>query len=292
MTDREWLEARRRGLGASDAPAVCGLSPWKTPLHVYLDKTGELADLDSNPKLWGRRLEDIVAQAYSEETGNPVYAPARRLEAHPQLPWLLCSLDRLTEVGGRGRVLECKTVRSDSDEWGAPGTDEVPGYYLVQCQHQLAVTGFEACDLAALFGGQELRTYTIERDEAVLSRLRLILSDFWARVQARRPPEPTWSHSETPALVRQLQRGLPGLAIELGEEHAEAARRDRELGRQLAVLEKEREVIRARLTWVMGEAETARLPGGWRIHRRRVQRKAYEVPGGEYWTFRVLKAKD
>jgi len=289
MTDLEWLQARRRGLGASDASAVCGLSPWRTPLHVYLDKVGEWTEPDSAPKAWGRRLEEVVAQAYAEETGRPVRAPENRLEVHPNLPWLVASLDRLTEVDGSVRVLECKTVRSDSGEWGVPGSDEVPPYYLVQCQHQLAVTGLEYCDLAALFGGQELRVYTIERDEALASRLRLILSEFWARVQERRPPLPTWTHPETPALVASMMPADESVAIELGEEEADWARRYRRLGEEVGRLQDEREVLKARLIHAMDGAARGILPGELSLRRHLVERAGYVVAPTTYHAFFVRR---
>lgn len=34
----EWLEARRDGLGASDAAAVLGISPWKTNVQLWEEK--------------------------------------------------------------------------------------------------------------------------------------------------------------------------------------------------------------------------------------------------------------
>lgn len=41
MTEDQWLEARRAGIGGSDAAAIAGLSKWKTPMSVYLDKLGQ-----------------------------------------------------------------------------------------------------------------------------------------------------------------------------------------------------------------------------------------------------------
>ena len=35
----EWLAYRKRGIGGSDAGAVCGLNPYCTAIQVYYDKT-------------------------------------------------------------------------------------------------------------------------------------------------------------------------------------------------------------------------------------------------------------
>ena len=41
--DREsWLEGRQElGIGGSDAAAVCGLSPWTSPVELWKIKTGQ-----------------------------------------------------------------------------------------------------------------------------------------------------------------------------------------------------------------------------------------------------------
>ncbi|MEO3946205.1 YqaJ viral recombinase family protein [Gorillibacterium sp. CAU 1737] len=31
----QWLNYRRGGIGGSDIAAICGLSKWRTPIHVY-----------------------------------------------------------------------------------------------------------------------------------------------------------------------------------------------------------------------------------------------------------------
>ena len=37
----EWLAYRKRGIGGSDAGAVCGLNPYRTAIQVYYDKTNQ-----------------------------------------------------------------------------------------------------------------------------------------------------------------------------------------------------------------------------------------------------------
>ena len=36
---------RTKGIGGSDVAAICGVSPWKTPLQIYLEKIGESAEM-------------------------------------------------------------------------------------------------------------------------------------------------------------------------------------------------------------------------------------------------------
>jgi len=40
MPREQWLELRRQGIGGSDAAAILGMNPWKSPMDVWLEKTG------------------------------------------------------------------------------------------------------------------------------------------------------------------------------------------------------------------------------------------------------------
>lgn len=41
MERTEWLEQRRKGIGGSDAPVIMGVNPWRSPMDLWLEKTGE-----------------------------------------------------------------------------------------------------------------------------------------------------------------------------------------------------------------------------------------------------------
>src|SRR5947209_6843419 len=71
-----WLAERRRGLGGSDAAPACGMSPWKTPFELYLDKTGQLPPekMTEAMKL-GVHFEAALADLYSAETGRSLFKP-------------------------------------------------------------------------------------------------------------------------------------------------------------------------------------------------------------------------
>lgn len=187
----EWLAARRKGIGGSDAAAVVGLDRYRTPLSVYLEKRGEIVpdDLSDNDAVrFGNLLEDVIADEYARRTGRTVHRVNRILQSD-QHPYMLANLDR--RVVGERRGLEIKTANvfaAKAEDWGEPGTDVVPTRYLLQVQHYMAVTGYDVFDLAVLIGGQDFRIHTIARDEALIANLISIESDFWARVQDGRPP--------------------------------------------------------------------------------------------------------
>ncbi|MDP3766551.1 MAG: YqaJ viral recombinase family protein, partial [Dehalococcoidia bacterium] len=81
MDDAAWLAARRAGIGGTDAAAILGLSPFRTPLDVYLDKTGAAQDerTETQPMRWGKALEPVIAEAVEERIGRHVRMPTLRL---------------------------------------------------------------------------------------------------------------------------------------------------------------------------------------------------------------------
>jgi putative phage-type endonuclease len=199
----DWLSVRRNGIGGSDAAAAVGLSPYMSPLELWLNKTGRDGGLSrpslddtTEPIYWGTLLEPIVAAAYTKQTGNRV----RRVNAvlqHPSIPFMLANIDREI-VGVSGvQILECKTA----GEFGARAWREgVPEYVQVQVQHQLAVTGKQAADVAVLLCGQKLEVHRIERDDALIAQLIPLEAAFWRFVETDTPPPADGSESADRAL--------------------------------------------------------------------------------------------
>ncbi|MEY2341637.1 YqaJ viral recombinase family protein [Acidithiobacillus sp. IBUN Pt1247-S3] len=197
MPREEWLQWRRQGIGSSDAAAAVGLSPYQSPLALWLEKTGQVEPEDLSSKeavYWGTLLEPLIAQAYSERTGKKV----RRVQAvlqHPQYPFMLANLDRQIEGGG---ILEIKTAGLRSEKLWA---ESVPLHYQMQVFHQLAVTGKAWAEVAVLLGGQELRIYRLEPTQEQLKTLVTQEQAFWQHVEGNTPPEVDGSESCNRALA-------------------------------------------------------------------------------------------
>ena len=93
LTREQWLAIRKLGIGSSDAAVAVGLSPYKCPLSLWLEKTGRKEPEDISHKeavLWGIELEPVLAQVYAKRTGYKV----RRVNAvlqHPEQPVMLAT---------------------------------------------------------------------------------------------------------------------------------------------------------------------------------------------------------
>lgn len=212
MPREDWLAVRRKGIGGSDAAAAVGLSPYMSPLELWLIKTARDANLPrpdaddtSEPVYWGTLLEPIVAASYTKQTGNRVRRVNSVLQ-HPTIPFMLANVDREI-VGNRDvQLLECKTA----GEFGARLWREgVPEYVQVQVQHQLSVTGKHAADVAVLLCGQKLEVHRIERDDGAIARLIALEAAFWRYVETDTPPPADGSESADRAL-RCLYPGTGG----------------------------------------------------------------------------------
>ncbi len=272
----EQLEERRTGIGGSDAAAVVGVDPYRTPLEVYLEKVGEAPERKDNAAMyWGRRLEDVVAEEWAKRTGLKVRRRNATLR-HPKHPYMLAHVDRV--VQGSKAILECKTAGAHmADQWGEPGTDEVPEPYLIQTQHYLAVLGYEVAYVAVLIGGRDFRTYEVPRDRELIEALQEIEGRFWKEhVEPRVPPDPRTIED----IRLRWPRHQPGKVVQADEDVQEAVSALAQVRRDLKALKAREADLVAEIERYMADAEALEGPDGrtlatWKtVTQRRLDTKA------------------
>lgn len=241
-----WLEERRRGIGGSDVAAILGMSKYKTPLQVYLEKIGEADETpDNEAMLWGRVLEPVIRQQYAERTGRAVRVP-EKIIYHRDHEFMLANLDGFTDDG---RVVEIKTARF-GDDWGEPGTDQVPVPYLLQVQHYMAVTGLAVADVAVLIGGSDFRLYEVPADKDLHELIIAKEASFWGMVKAGVAPDPV-----TAADAQVMFRAQAGLSVEAGFDAYEAIGQLAGIRAKIKDLEQQEEQAMAIVMKSMGQAE-------------------------------------
>lgn len=185
---QEWLAERRKGVGGSDVAAILGVSPWMTPLSVWLEKTGRAPDKPETEAMRiGTELEDFVARRYSQETGRTV----QRFKKMLHKGCLLGNLDRLVVMDGQkvashmgdirtDTLLECKTTSAD---WNG----EVPIYYICQVQHYMGLDPMlKHADLAALnLIYKRFDIFRVERDDEAIEAMQGKVTEWWERFVLR-----------------------------------------------------------------------------------------------------------
>lgn len=200
----EWLQLRRAGLGGSDASAVARLNRYASPSSVYMAKIVGEDQIDNEAMEWGRRLEDVVADKFSEVTGLELFDP-RLMFRSRAWPFLQATPDRLTADGG---LLEMKTTsRWLADAWQV-GDDglvaTVPDYALLQAIHYGLVLGVRRLWFAVLIDGRDFRIGFVDLDQyqPAADALLAIEQAFWTdHVQAQVPPPADASEATTRALA-------------------------------------------------------------------------------------------
>ena len=186
----EFLEARRNGIGGSDIGAILGVSPFKTPVDVYLAKTEPNPDEKHNELFyWGHALEAPIADRFERDNKVSVLrnVPIARHKKHE---WMIANVDGIINASKKG-VLEIKTVSAfGGSDWGETGSDEIPLSYVAQVAWYMAVMDYDYAKIAALFGGNDYREFYVERDEELEATLIEKGREFWfSHVLPNVPPQ-------------------------------------------------------------------------------------------------------
>jgi len=269
MLDSKQLADRLLGVGGSDAPCLVGCDPYRQPLDLYLEKTGEIAPVDdleehSEPVRWGNLLEDVVASEWARRHSH-VILPRREPFVHPDYPFMRGNVDRL--LSGKEEGLEVKTRGTfNAEDYGPDGTDQVKESDIIQCQHYMACSGYKLWHMAVLIGGQDLRSYTIPRDEGLVSSLAQLEGEFWASVERREPPDFDFAHRSCPGLIKHFFPGTNGKSVLLPARAVDVAREMEELSLARRTAEKAYETLKSERDVLLGKCAIGVLPdgsGGW-----------------------------
>ena len=100
---------RTKYLGSHDNPAIAGVHPFKSPLQVYLEKTGQAAPVPVNENMeWGLRNQGAVLKKYTEVNSIPDLSPECHYD-HPECPFIGSTPDGFSMSACE--VVEVKTNR-------------------------------------------------------------------------------------------------------------------------------------------------------------------------------------
>lgn len=232
-TFAEWKRLRATFIGASEAAAVLGISPWRTAGDVWIQKVraqealeNDAASDDSDEvpnrfSFWGSRLEPVIIDAFAAESGYTVERPGLTICRHPDHPFIAATLDaRAVSPAGDKSVVEAKATDSfyqyRERVWGPTMTDHCPEWYLIQVTQQLEVVKHEGYDLgwlAVLIGGNDFRRYPIPYDRELAEMLVERLVEFWRLVERREPPPFDYADKGALDLQRRIWNRVEGTSI-------------------------------------------------------------------------------
>jgi len=274
------MQNRSSYLGASEAAAVLGLCPWRTPYQVWLEKTGRSGP---QPETIAMRLGSYL-ESFLLEWAEQRLGPLERGKEFIIDNTLIVHPDGIT-VGGQ--PVEAKTAgltSNNHDPWGEEGTDLIPEYYRCQVHIQLAATGADVAFVPALIAGRGVCMFQVPARPTLQQALVEKLCQWWQRhVLADLPPE----QDATPE--KDMFRGE---RVTLTDPHiVELIDRREQLLTQQKELEAEINRLKNEIVSYLGDAEAAELPDGRLITYIETVRKAYTVPESRFRTLKVTRRK-
>ena len=240
MTNERWLECRAHGpkgtipytVGGSDVAAIFGVSPWTTPLELWMIKKGRMkVPVKSNQEqlMMGHLLEPIAAYWYQQKTGNTVYDDTYMYQ-HADHPWALADFDRrfTRKEDNAPGILECKSCTyHKAGDWA---DDAYPIYYELQLRFYLAVADVEIGAFSTIWGNNpehDLAMPALTRDRAKEDMIFQRLEEWIWSLEHDKPPtmadvKPALALESLARIYGASQPGLP--TIEFPAKYEKALR--------------------------------------------------------------------
>ena len=194
MERQEWLKWRKEGIGSSDAGIIMGVSPWKTPLQLWEEKTsdGEPKEESSYITDMGNDFEPKVRSLYEfvSMKSFPV-----GLFVMDGFPFIRASLDGISE--DKTEIIEIKLM--GKEDWENAQRGIVAEKYFPQIQHQLMVTGAGVCWNLCYLYEKGVKEVSVEKlvavpvypDKGYQQKLIQEEIKFWDMVEKKKPPVPS-----------------------------------------------------------------------------------------------------
>lgn len=174
VTVKEWEAIRTIGIGGSDAAVTLGLSPYRTLLELFYDKTGNSEKIESKVDTgkefifdYGHKLEDLVVSEFCRRTGAK-RIPETRMFQKKNKPFINANIDAIVRMpDGELYVFEAKTTTFFNKEAWANGA--VPVQYVPQCRQYMSTLDdprIKGTYIGCIFGNTpaDFRCSFIERD--------------------------------------------------------------------------------------------------------------------------------
>ncbi len=241
------VEERRKYIGGSDIAVVMGMSRWKTPLKLWLEKTGQ-AEPDDLSQVeavqLGSELEEFVAQKFAKESGKQVRRQSK-MYVHKDYPFMAAHIDRL--ITGTDEILECKTCGSHKkEEWEGDG---IPREYILQVTWYLGITGKKKAYIAVLIGGQSFKYKEIEFDKELFDVMVDMAREFWRAVETKTPP--AVSASDNPVIVQMFPE--PDSELVENQDIEDRVAKLQQVKDDISALTDEKEMLEAEIKSAIGE---------------------------------------
>lgn len=288
----QWLKLREADVTASIAAILLGADHYQTYWGLWMQKAGRLAPepVASDPEISADGDEITMPPAgrgHAREAETVSMLQLLRPDWRVSYPLSAYWRNAGRHIGatpdclvvrpdrqGFG-VVQCKTVDPIKyrEQWIDPDTQEVvpPVWIAVQAIVEAKLTGASWATVAVHrenWGSRpSVRIIDVLLHEGVWTGLVSEVETFWNSIEAGAPPHPDfrrdasgimrlYADAEDRILTLDGDKASRALEIVAAREALKAREADG------GAAEKERKVLDAELIWIMGNADTARLPDG------------------------------
>lgn len=281
---------RTKFIGGSDIAAILGISPWRTALGLWTDKVYPKPDEDDKVKRRGRRIEPFILEMAREEFGFiAMHRNQRYIDT--DVPYFSAEID--AEVAGdlKHENVEIKSVHPFKlHEWGQEETDALPLHYAAQAQWGLGVTRRDICQVFALIG-DDLRHYTIKRDNVTIDAMRERAYEFWHKfIVPKIAPPLDYEDERVLDYLKRIYPGTDGTILKANDSD-ESWRQIYDDARVHAdKYENVAQGAKAHLLERMGSAAMLQFSDGKVLRRKLIEVKGYTVADRKQLDVRFVKA--
>ena len=254
MPYTDWLDYRKQGIGGSDAAVVCGVSRYKSPVELWMEKTNQMPDQEAGEAAyWGTQLESLVRTEFTKRTGIEVEHRMELLRSDEH-PFMQANLDGTCVHPELGPcIFEAKTASAfKAGEW----EDGIPDEYFLQVQHYMAVTGYKGTYIAALIGGNTFRWKFLPRDDGLIAMLVQLEAASWQPVQNETPPPLDGSSASARHRAERFPNSMSNFRIELPNQAEQLIQQYDEASQQIKLLTERKQEAENLLKEMLGSHET------------------------------------
>lgn len=300
----EWLELRRRYIGASEVGITCGVSAWGSLAELFAEKRGlRPPKEDTNAMQRGRWGEPAVLEALAHQRPEWQVARARLMvidDEHREA----CTPDAFAyrpDRDGPG-IVQAKVVSrgvyrkkwlDDYDNFHGEATP--PAAYWLQTLQEARLNEVKWGVLAVLINSEytwDFRLFDVERDDVLEAHIRHNNAEFFRRYL---DPNimPPFEPQRDQALIRQLFPKDAGTTIDLSTDNraAQLVEDLTETQAGLKRLKTQCDIIRTELESKLGANTFGTLADGRCLSWKLQHRKAHTVAASDFRVLRLLKSK-
>lgn len=265
-TEQEWLHEREKlAVTASDAYTLL-----TKPLLLYARKKGLVDGPEMNDRmLWGKRLQNTIAEGFAEDTGRTVkLADPFTIFVHDDYPMVGATPDAIQSAPDHDSKAPLE-VKNTEVEW----IDEPPPWFQAQLQVQMSCLDMKWGTLVCLHRGNKLIWADMVRHDEFLKTFLSKAEEFSWRLATNNPPEVGADGSdETGKAIAALFPTDSGAAVALPPESLQWASELEEFKAQRKAIDEQVTLRENLIKNAIGDATFGQLADGsrfsWKLQRR------------------------